>query len=154
MNIIDQIILLIYFPKFSRPKNSRFEKFFINLSKYEKKEENILSNIINPTKVIQGEDRRTTLIIKNIPKFTKKRDIRELIEKFGNINFLSLTPDNNSHNFIIAYLNVINYKSVASIFMGLRKHKFNYFDKEIKIEIYYSNIQGKEELKKFFNDWN
>ena len=34
--------------------------------------------------------------------------------------------------------------------MGLRKHTFNYFNKDILIKIYYSNIQGKEELKKIF----
>ncbi len=34
--------------------------------------------------------------------------------------------------------------------MGLRKHTFNYFNKIVLIELYYSSIQGKEELKKVF----
>ena len=32
--------------------------------------------------------------------------------------------------------------------MGLRKHEFNYNNKVIVIELYYSKYQGKEELKK------
>ena len=73
-----------------------------------------------------------------------------MVEKYGNINFLGLVQDQNIENFIVAYLNVINYKSVVPIYMGLRKHTFNYFNRNIQIEILYSKIQGKEELKKIF----
>ena len=68
---------------------------------------------------------------------------------------MGIEPDPNSIYFNIAYLNVINYKSIVSIYMGLRKHTFNYFNKDILIKIYYSNIQGKEELRKIFKvDYN
>ena len=103
---------------------------------------------------MQGEDKRTSLILKNIPKSVKKKDIRNMIEKYGNINFLSISKDKNINNFIVAYLNVINYKSVVPIYMGLRKQTFNYLGKTINIEIYYSKIQGKDELKKVFNNDN
>ena len=73
-----------------------------------------------------------------------------MIEKFANINFLGLTQDKKTKSFIIAYLNVINYKSIVPIFMGLRKHIFNYNNKDIITELYYSKYQGKEELKNFF----
>ena len=77
-----------------------------------------------------------------------------MIEKFGNINFLSISKDQNIDNFIIAYLNVINYKSIVPIYMGLRKQTFDYFGNKINIEIYYSKVQGKDELKKVFkNDY-
>lgn len=74
-----------------------------------------------------------------------------MIEKYGNINYLILTQDDINENFIIAYLNVINYRSIVPIFMGLRKHTFYYMNKAFQIEIMYSKIQGKEELKKIFN---
>ena len=109
-----------------------------------------ISYIISPERIIQGEDKRTTIIIKNIPKIVKKREIRSMIEKYGNINFLGLVQDENFENLIVAYLNVINYKSVVPIFMGLRKQTFNYFNRIIQVEILYSKIQGKEELKKVF----
>lgn len=156
MNIRDQIILDLYFPHFHSPPCSRFESLFIFLNKNDSnvKKKNIVSYTIFPERIMQGEDKRTSLMLKNIPKNIKKKDIRNMIEKFGNINFLSISKDQNIDNFIIAYLNVINYKSIVPIYMGLRKHTFDYFGNKINIEIYYSKVQGKEELKKVFkNDY-
>ncbi len=156
MNIRDKIILDLYFPHFHSPPCSRFESLFIFLNKNDSnvKKKNIVSYTIFPERIMQGEDKRTSLMLKNIPKNIKKKDIRNMIEKFGNINFLSISKDQNIDNFIIAYLNVINYKSIVPIYMGLRKHTFDYFGNKINIEIYYSKVQGKEELKKVFkNDY-
>ena len=151
MNLRDRLLLRLYFPNFESPSSSRFESLFLSLRKCDLyKKNNYTSFIIYPERVIQGEDKRTTLIIKNIPKIIKKREVRSMIEKYGNINFLGLVQDTNFENYIVAYLNVINYKSVVPIFMGLRKQTFNYFNRIIQIEILYSKIQGKEELKKIF----
>ena len=151
MNLRDRLLLHLYFPNFESPSSSRFESLFISLRKSDYYKKNIYtSSIIYPERIIQGEDKRTTIIIKNIPKIIKKREIRSMVEKYGNINFLGLVQDQNIENFIVAYLNVINYKSVVPIYMGLRKHTFNYFNRNIQIEILYSKIQGKEELKKIF----
>ncbi len=151
MNLRDRLLLHLYFPNFESPSSSRFESLFISLRKSDFYKKNIYtSSIIYPERIIQGEDKRTTIIIKNIPKIIKKREIRSMVEKYGNINFLGLVQDQNIDNFIVAYLNVINYKSVVPIYMGLRKHTFNYFNRIIQIEILYSKIQGKEELKKIF----
>ena len=74
-----------------------------------------------------------------------------MVEKFANINFFGIKQDKKSKIFIKAYLNVINYRSVVPIYMGLRKNTFNYDNRIIFIELYYSKIQGKEELIKVFN---
>ena len=74
-----------------------------------------------------------------------------MIEKFGNINYLILIDDENNQNFSIAYLNVINYRTIVPIYMGLRKHTFQYLNKIIPIEILYSKIQGKDALKNYFS---
>ena len=100
--------------------------------------------------MIQGLDKRTTLIIRNIPNCITKHNFRNIIEKYGNINYLCLVPDPNFSNLLIAYLNVVNYKTVASIYMGLRKHYFNCNNEVYFIKIFYSNVQGKEQLKNFF----
>ena len=154
MNIRDKLILQLYFPQFNSPLFSRFESLFIILNKNDSiiKKKNIISYEIFPDRIMQGEDKRTSLMIKNVPKNIKKKDIRNMIEKYGNINFLSISKDQNIDNFIIAYLNVINYKSIVPIYMGLRKQTFDYFGKKINIEIYYSKIQGKDELKKAFKN--
>ena len=154
MSTIDRILLKLYFPQFNSPPSSRFESLFDVLNKknsYKTNKSNNLSNLISPELVIQGKDKRTSLTIKNIPKYIKKKDIRNLIEKYGNINFLCIVPDSNFSHLMTAYLNVINYKSVVSIYMGLRKHVFTFFDEIYNIDISYSFIQGKEELKKTFS---
>jgi RNA recognition motif-containing protein len=154
MNIKDKIIIDLFFPQFNSPPCSRFESLFIFLNKNDSnvRKKNIVSYTIFPERIMQGEDKRTSLILKNIPKNIKKKDIRNMIEKFGNINFLSISKDQNIDNFIVAYLNVINYKSIVPIYMGLRKHTFTYLGKTINIEIYYSKVQGKDELKKMFKN--
>lgn len=159
MDLRDKIIIDLYFPQFQSPLSSRFESLFLFLNKNDSiaKKKNIISYTILPDQVMQGEDKRTSLIIKNIPKNVKKKEIRSLIEKYGNINFLAVSKDKNVENCIVAYLNVINYKSIVPIFMGLRKHSFSYLGKTFNIEIYYSRVQGKDELKKLFNynyEWN
>jgi RNA recognition motif-containing protein len=159
MDLRDKIIIDLYFPQFESPLSSRFESLFLFLNKNDSnaKKKNIISYTILPDQVMQGEDKRTSLIIKNIPKNIKKKEIRSLIEKYGNINFLAVSKDKNIENCIVAYLNVINYKSIVPIFMGLRKLSFSYLGKTFNIEINYSKVQGKDELKKLFNynyEWN
>jgi hypothetical protein len=150
MNNTDEILIQLYFPNFNSPSSSRFESLFLILDKIDGKKKKNISYIIFPERIISSEDKRTSILIKNIPKNIKKKEIRNMIEKFANINFLGLTQDKKTKSFIIAYLNVINYKSIVPIFMGLRKHIFNYNNKDIITELYYSKYQGKEELKSFF----
>ena len=154
MNIKDKILIRLYFPLFKSASSSRFESLFAAWRKsnvYKNNKKSILSNLIHPERIIRGEDKRTSLLIKNIPKNIKKKEIRSMVEKFANINFFGIEKDKKSKIFIKAYLNVINYRSVVPIYMGLRKNTFNYDNKIILIELYYSKIQGKEELIKVFN---
>ena len=154
MNIKDEILIRLYFPLFKSASSSRFEALFASWSKNNTNKNNkksILSNLIHPERIIRGEDKRTSLLIKNIPKNLKKKEIRSMVEKLANINYFRIKKDKSSKNFIKAYLNVINYRSVVPIYMGLRKNTFNYDNKIILIELYYSKIQGKEELIKVFN---
>lgn len=147
-------ILRLYFPQFSSPPISRFQNFFINLPKIEnaKKKKKEISYIIYPDKIMQGEDKRTSILIKRIPKNLKKKDIRKMIEKYGNINFLAITKDEEKENHMKAYINMINYKSIVPIYMNLRNINFNYQGNLSNIEIVYSKEQGKSELKKIFNN--
>ena len=141
----DRIILKLIFPQFRSPNTSRFHNFFINLNKMEslKKKKKEYSQIIYPEKIMQGEDKRTSIVIKNI---------RNMVEKYGNINFLVISKDEEKENYINAYLNMINYKSIVPIYMGLRKVNFNYKGIITNIQIIYSEAQGKAELKKIFNN--
>lgn len=151
MNKKEKIILQLYFPNFKSPASSRFESLFVNINKTNGKPNKNTSYLIFPERIIRGEDKRTSILIKNIPKNIKKKEIRNLVEQYANINFLGITHDKKSKSLIVAYLNVINYKTVVPIFMGLRKNTFNYHNEKIFTELYYSKFQGKEELKKVFH---
>ena len=150
----ERIIIRLYFPQFKSPDKTRFQNFFLNLNKCdnfkEKKKE--ISYEIFPDKIMQGEDKRTSIIIRNIPKNMKKKDIRKMVEKFGNINFLSIVKDEEKENYMKAYINTINYKSIVPIYMNLRKINFNYQGNLINIQIMYSDIQGKVQLKNIFSN--
>ena len=147
-------IISLYFPQFDSPPISRFQNFFIYLAKIEnaKKKKKEISNIIYPDKIMQGEDKRTSILIKKIPKNLKKKDIRKMVEKYGNINFLTVAKDEEKENYMKAYINLINYKSIVPIYMNLRNVNFNYQGNISNIEIIYSKVQGKSELKKIFNN--
>ena len=153
----ERIIIKLYFPQFNSPDTSRFQTFFLTLNTFQKgkeKKKKEISNVIYPDKIMQGEDKRTSIVIKNIPKTMKKKEIRKMVEKYGNINFLAISKDKIKENYVNAYLNAINYKSIVPIYMSLRKVNFNYQGNLLNIQIVYSEIQGKSELKKVFvNDY-
>ena len=150
MSLSDKILVKLYFPHFNSPTSSRFESLFIYLKKSDGNKKNDASYIIFPERIIRGEDKRTSILIKNIPKNIKKKEIRDIIEKFANINFLGITQDKKLKSFIVAYLNVINYKSIVPIFMGLRNYTFNYNNQIFVTELFYSKFQGREQLRKIF----
>ena len=129
MGFLERILLLLYFPQFKSPKCSRFEPFFISIYKKEKKIKKTKkkSKIIYPEKIVRNEDKRTSLMIKGIPIDISKKEIRNIIEKYGNLNYLYIIkdPKNIERNTSIAFLNVVNYKSIIPLYMNLRNYKFN-----------------------------
>lgn len=155
MESADRILLHLYFPMFSCPDNSRFISLFHSLNKKNKSKKekgNELPYNIYPEKIIQGLDKRSSIVIKNIPKTWKKNAIRKLVETYGNINYLYLEPDDYNKTTNCVYINLVNYKSIVNIFMSLRKMKFYLDNKIVYAEIYYSEIQGKQELIKNFKE--
>ena len=153
MGFLERILLLLYFPQFKSPECSRFESFFISIYKKEKKIKKTKkqSKLIFPEKIIRNEDKRTSLLIKGIPKDMSKKEVRDFIEKYGNLNYLYIIQDTNSieKNSSIAFVNVINYKSIIPIFMNLRNYKLIKNGQVYNIQVMYSSAQGKEQLKQY-----
>ena len=123
-NTIEQILLFLYFPQFKSQNCSRFESFFqtIQANDISLMEGNLQrSKMIYPEKIIRNEDKRTSLIIRGIPTDLTKKEIRNLIEKYGNINYLYVTKTIKSKEQLssIAYINVINYRTIIPLFMTL-----------------------------------
>ena len=128
-NTIEQILLFLYFPQFKSQNCSRFESFFqtIQANDISLMEGNLQrSKMIYPEKIIRNEDKRTSLIIRGIPTDLTKKEIRNLIEKYGNINYLYVTKTIKSKEQLssIAYINVINYRTIIPLFMNLRNVSF------------------------------
>ena len=155
MSTADRIVLSLYFSEYNSPNTSRFEKFFESMWKKEKYfnkiENNILSSTIYPEKIIRNEDKRTSLMIKGIPTDISKKMVRKFLEQFGNINYLYLMKDDqdNTDSNSIAYINVINYKSIIPLFMSLRTFQKKRNENDSNLEIMYSLPQGKRELKEY-----
>ena len=158
MGFLERILLLLYFPQFKSYESSRFESFFISFYKKEKaiKKQKNNSLIIFPEKIISNEDKRTSLMIIGIPLDTSKKEVRNLIEKYGNLNYLYIIkdPKNLESNTSIAFVNVVNYKSIIPLYMNLRNYKINKNGKIYNIKIQYSNVQGKEKLNQYLKKIN
>ena len=154
MDIIERILLILYFPQFKSPSTSRFESFFETIQKKDvpNKKKIKKSKTIYPEKIVRNEDKRTSLLIKGIPSDIPKKDIRSLIEKYGNLNYLYITKDlksNKEKSTSVAFVNVINYKTIIPLFMNLRNYKFNNNGQLYDIKIMYSPVQGKSQLKQY-----
>ena len=146
-----EIISNLLFPKFSHPKESRFLKFFSCLSN----KKNILkcSNqlSISLDKIKNGEDKRTSIIVKNIPNTITKEYIKKVLEGIGNINYLYLPFDKiMNRNLGLVYINVVNYKSLLNLYKRLTEYNFENHQLIQPIEICYSKIQGKNRLSQMF----
>jgi protein phosphatase 1 regulatory subunit 42 len=143
MKIYKNIVDLI-FPSFEKPQEQRFNKFFKECEN-RNFEDKILK--LNGYKIYTGEDKRTTILIKNIPKNMTKNQLKMVLEKIANINYLyiplfMLTRD----NLRCAFVNVVNSKSIIDIYLKLRKINFKYDNPNTKIEITYSILQGRKAL--------
>lgn len=152
MEFLERILLLIYFPQFHSPNNSRFESFFIAAKEKEKYlTKNKKKLTIFPEKIARNEDKRTSIIIKGIPINMPKSEVRTLVNIFGNINYLYIikSPLNEEKNTSIAFVNYINYKSIIPLFMNLRKNNIEKNGQIYKLKVLYSAVQGKENIKQY-----
>ena len=143
METYKKLIDLI-FPRFEKPEESRFNKFFS-----ENKDNSIVFKKLqlNGHKIFTGEDKRTTILIKNIPRNMTKNQLKLIIEKIANINYIyiplfMLSAD----NLRCAFVNVVNSKSIIDIYLKLKKINFFYDNPNTKLEISYSKLQGKKAL--------
>ena len=149
MEIYKNIIDLI-FPNYEKPEESRFHKFF---SENKNNKYIDIKLQLNGHKIFTGEDKRTTILIKNIPRNMTKNQLKMLLEKIANINYIyiplfMLTSD----NLRCAFVNVVNSRSIIDIYLKLKKINFAYDNPNTKIEISYSQLQGKKALIDSFRE--
>jgi len=131
------------------PSESRFKDFF-SQHKVKKKRKTMM---VNPKNVVLGLDKRTSIIIKNIPDYISDEQFKNIVLSFNKEIDFFYVPMNikTRKNLRVAFVNVLEYKQIVPIYMGLYKMKFVYNSPNIEMEICYSKVQGREQLfRRFF----
>ena len=106
-------------------------------------------NIINLDNIIKNIDKRTTLIIRNIPnKYTIPLLLIELNENFKNkFDTIYLPQDKiRDTNLGFGFINFINPFHLILFYEKFMGKKWNFFNSQKKCFLAYSNYQGKNDL--------
>ena len=111
-----------------------------------------------PKNIMLGLDKRTSIIIKNIPENYTAEQFKQIVLNFNpHIDFFYVPIKIRTRKKLrVAFVNVLNYSQIVPIYMGLLyKTKFIYNNPDIGMEICYSKVQGKNQLiQRFFHELN
>ena len=103
-----------------------------------------------------GLDKRTSIIIKNIPDDITSDQFKQIVINFcPYIDFFYVPLKIRTRKKLrVAFVNVLNYLQIVPIYMGLiYKIKFVYNTPYVEMEICYSKVQGKNQLvQRFFHE--
>ncbi|XWS54085.1 hypothetical protein CRYUN_Cryun10bG0058600 [Craigia yunnanensis] len=106
-------------------------------------------------RIIRGEDKRTTLMLKNIPnKYTSKMLLAAIDERHrGTYDFIYLPIDfKNKCNVGYAFMNMIDPSQIITFYQAFNGKKWEKFNSEKVASLAYARIQGKEALIAHFQN--
>ena len=130
----------------------------ININSYERKSDNYNTKnsfknnfelVVDINRVISLEDKRTTVMIKNIPNKFNKDILLDIIDQNfkGTYDIFILPIDiNKNRNYGYAFINFINSYFIPYFYFMFNGKKWSNTNSEKICEITYSNIQGKNNL--------
>ena len=130
------------------PKNSNKRKIFNPLPDSEREK-----NKINLIDIIQFKDKRTTLMIKNIPnKYTLSSLLDEINIHFKNTYDIFYLPIDyiNKCNLGFAFINFVEPLHIILFYEIYRGKKWKKFNSDKICELLYAKIQGRNELISHF----
>ncbi|XP_058102899.1 protein MEI2-like 4 isoform X2 [Magnolia sinica] len=107
------------------------------------------------SRILHGEDTRTTLMIKNIPnKYTSKMLLATIDEHHqGTYDFIYLPIDfKNKCNVGYAFINMIDPMQIVPFFQAFNGKKWEKFNSEKVASLAYARIQGKAALIAHFQN--
>jgi len=113
--------------------------------------------VINLQDVIMGRDKRTTVMIRNIPNKYSQTLLVQTIEynHAGNFDFLYLPIDfKNKCNVGYAFINFVDYKCIPAFYYEFVGKPWPRFNSEKICALTYARIQGREALAKHFRNSN
>ncbi|KAJ7497388.1 hypothetical protein FB451DRAFT_229968 [Mycena latifolia] len=112
-------------------------------------------NQLNLARIEDGQDTRTTVMIKNIPNKMSDKDLMAYIGSVcaRKIDFLYLRMDfQNGCNVGYAFVNFISVQDLLRFAKAKLGEKWNMFSSEKVLQMSYANYQGKEALVEKFKN--
>ncbi|KAF8638043.1 hypothetical protein AX16_010675 [Volvariella volvacea WC 439] len=112
-------------------------------------------NQLNIGRIEDGQDTRTTVMIKNIPNKMSDKDLITFINKVTprRIDFIYLRMDfQNGCNVGYAFVNFIQVQDLLTFAKAKLGEKWNMFSSEKVLQMSYANYQGKEALVEKFKN--
>lgn len=165
------------FPSYNSPESSRFSELFLEMNRrssqklLKQKKQKVISEedeeentadvnlekyLIYPQKILSGEEKRTSIIIKGIPCAFGCKNFYDLLRMFcRDITFFYIPGFAIAKwEYIYAFATIGNRRGVLNIYEGLNSIKEKYrifkgFDFS-NIEIYFSKLQNINALTKKF----
>ncbi|KAK8832051.1 hypothetical protein WA577_005148 [Blastocystis sp. JDR] len=119
-------------------------------------------NIIHLDKVRSGEDKRTTLMIRNIPNGFSRKVLLKIINQTckNRFDFLYLPFDEKTNcNMGYGYVNMIDLESVCLLYENFNGHKWPHTKSGKVCSVCYGRLQsgdlgGSEKLVQYCSDWS
>ena len=111
-------------------------------------------NIMNLDNILKSRDKRTTLIIRNIPnKYTISLLLDELNQNFENKFDIVYLPQDyiNNSNLGFGFINFVNHMHLILFYDEFVGKKWNCFNSKKRCQLAYSKYQGKNELMKYIH---
>ena len=154
------LILFELFHILSHPTKSRFDDFFkkeydenwqLNNKNEKLKNECKLNENkleLNLYKILNGTDKRTSLMIKNIPKEIDEINVIKWLLQLVRVNYIYVPKDKSNKILGFAFINVCDYIDIIELLRKLSILQSN--NKLKKIGVIYSYKQGLKSLSKCF----
>ena len=117
------------------------------------REEELQQYTINITDVEAGDDRRTTLMIKNIPNKYTQRLLLDTIDKYhaDTYDFFYIPIDfRNKCNVGYAFINFKGLRELCTFYSNFNGKKWEKFNSEKICTLTYARVQGRERLVTHF----
>jgi len=140
--------------------NNNQNKYFCSMSEgsipHHSNKDNVDSpkNIIHIENILKGKDKRTTLIIRNIPnRYTISLLLQEINKNYYRKYDVVYLPQDyiNNSNLGFGFINFLDHMYLIMFYEEFVGKKWNCFNSNKRCQLAYSKYQGKNELTKYIH---
>ena len=105
---------------------------------------------LNLKTILDGTDKRTSLMIKNIPTLIDEFNVTRWLFSLAKLNYVYVPKDEQTNKILgFAFINVCKYSDILNLLNKVKVYQQNSFSNK-KIEVCYSHKQGLQLLTKSF----